>query len=1035
MDRRVRRGIWHGAELPRPTCEAHKPALAAGSSARVPTVMQRWLLLAMVSAPPVSTASPEAPHPALGALSMGGDLYGRMQARASAAAQKRNGGGGAPASDQCDPSAVTMTAVAADESKPIVVNSTVYAQWAWSSTAAARAPPLTTDWVGLYCARSQASLHSMSNTMIKEWNVFNTTYKKAGVQPGSLVGRVDFSIPAWNAWGWGGTCEFRYFTHRDGTSYCLASTQATPFVVAGMSNEDAAMAVSLAADRTSVKVGETLNIQYSWKMAGTAAAEKDWVGIYCASDVVALQDVPNNAICAVGCTSLWAYVGADPHWSGTKGSIPLKIPPSRYGVCEARYFNRADGSAYDHQGTSSKVFTISNAGVQWGAVELRVSSSHPGVPGLSSSSSAGGGQSIALGAGFDMSWMFRDLTKAPAAADVIAFYCGDDTAGSADNEPFGGFGLAATPDSRYLDYALASTLDGKKWQTGSGNFSRVLGSTARLPLCEFRMFRAESGDGAQVGAWNGPSSSLAWLGSSVPFEVGGHDGPQQLHLALTGRPDEMRVHWTSGSALRGSVKWWLLPATDAAVESGASGGGVIRGSGIRNSRRSSSANGTPSSSPGAPPTGTAAGSVPHTYTAADMCNSPANDPHTFHDPGMLHEAVMTSLQPGSTYVYSVGDDQTGWSPQRSFLASLPAVPKRGAPGGSEFEPFTYIVYADMGVGVPGRWSQCPDTFGESPGCSGGVDPWAHEVGVLVAHEVNSKFGTKQAVRMIHHIGDISYAVGNSPTWEAFFALIQPIARHTPYMVGIGNHEMCHSGGGSRDPSAPGDAAAVDAAGVGYCAGTHGDDSGGECGVPMNARFTMPANGNAVWWYSFDFSAVKTIMLSSEHDLHPGSVQYKWLVTQLSKVDREVTPWVVVELHRPMYNNENYGADYATGTRIRSQLEALLLAHRVDLVLAGHYHSYMRTTRIANDSAVHQQPGIYHFTIGSAGGILDTAGMVASEKDWQLHFEETFGYGRITVANRTHMLWEFIRTSDSNVSAATPTPFVGDSVWIIKPGAE
>ena len=69
------------------------------------------------------------------------------------------------------------------------------------------------------------------------------------------------------------------------------------------------------------------------------------------------------------------------------------------------------------------------------------------------------------------------------------------------------------------------------------------------------------------------------------------------------------------------------------------------------------------------------------------------------------------------------------------------------------------------------------------------------------------------------------------------------------------------------------------------------------------------------------------------------------------------------------------------------------------------------------------------------GLLDTAGMVASKKNWQLHFEETFGYGRITVANRTHMLWEFIRTSDSNVSAATPTPFVGDSAWIVKPGAE
>ena len=108
----------------------------------------------------------------------------------------------------------------------------------------------------------------------------------------------------------------------------------------------------------------------------------------------------------------------------------------------------------------------------------------------------------------------------------------------------------------------------------------------------------------------------------------------------------------------------------------------------------------------------------------------------------------------------------------------------------------------------------------------------------------------------------------------------------------------------RGPSVPGDAAAVTAAGTGYCAGTYSGESLGECGVPMNARFTMPANGNALWWYSFDFSAVKTIMLSSEHDLHPGSVQYKWLATQLSMVDREVTPWVVLELHRPMYNNEN-----------------------------------------------------------------------------------------------------------------------------------
>ena len=85
-------------------------------------MLQRWLFLTMAAV----AAGSEAPHPALGALSMGGDLVGRVRARASAAAQ-RSSGGGAPVSDQCDPAAVTMTAVPADESKPIVVNSTVYA--------------------------------------------------------------------------------------------------------------------------------------------------------------------------------------------------------------------------------------------------------------------------------------------------------------------------------------------------------------------------------------------------------------------------------------------------------------------------------------------------------------------------------------------------------------------------------------------------------------------------------------------------------------------------------------------------------------------------------------------------------------------------------------------------------------------------------------------------------------------------------------------------------------------------------------------
>ena len=54
-------------------------------------------------------------------------------------------------------------------------------------------------------------------------------------------------------------------------------------------------------------------------------------------------------------------------------------------------------------------------------------------------------------------------------------------------------------------------------------------------------------------------------------------------------------------------------------------------------------------------------------------------------------------------------------------------------------------------------------------------------------------------------------------------------------------------------------------------------------------------------YSYDQPLVHTVMLSTEHDMAEGSNQYTWLEGDLSAVDRRVTPWLVVEMHRPMYS--------------------------------------------------------------------------------------------------------------------------------------
>ena len=78
-------------------------------------------------------------------------------------------------------------------------------------------------------------------------------------------------------------------------------------------------------------------------------------------------------------------------------------------------------------------------------------------------------------------------------------------------------------------------------------------------------------------------------------------------------------------------------------------------------------------------------------------------------------------------------------------------------------------------------------------------------------------------------------------WDQYFAQIEPYASRLPYMVGIGNHEYDHTYGGEHDPSG--------AAGQGYHPvwGNIGDDSHGECGVPMYNRFHMPDTGFKLWW--------------------------------------------------------------------------------------------------------------------------------------------------------------------------------------------
>ena len=102
---------------------------------------------------------------------------------------------------------------------------------------------------------------------------------------------------------------------------------------------------------------------------------------------------------------------------------------------------------------------------------------------------------------------------------------------------------------------------------------------------------------------------------------------------------------------------------------------------------------------------------------------------------------------------------------------------------------------------------------------------------------------------------------------------------------------------------------------------------------------MPESGNSVFWYSFEAGNVHIAMISSEHDCNPGTPLGDWLAADLAAVDRKITPWLLIGIHRPLVETELYAGDFAVAAGLRAILEPLLLRYNIDVVLSGHYHSF------------------------------------------------------------------------------------------------
>ncbi|GJM92846.1 hypothetical protein PR202_ga09350 [Eleusine coracana subsp. coracana] len=371
-----------------------------------------------------------------------------------------------------------------------------------------------------------------------------------------------------------------------------------------------------------------------------------------------------------------------------------------------------------------------------------------------------------------------------------------------------------------------------------------------------------------------------------------------------------------------------------------------------------------------------------TFTQKDMCSvpvlpSPAKD-FGWHDPGYIHSAVMTGLQPSQSYTYRYGSDFVGWSETIKFRT----------PPAAGSDELSFVIFGDMG--------KAP----HDPSVEHYIQPGSITVTNAVAKEIQTR-----KVDSIFHIGDISYATGFLVEWDFFLHLITPLASQVPYMTAIGNHERDYADSGSVYVT---------------------PDSGGECGVAYESYFPMPIVSKDKPWYSIEQGSVHFVVMSTEHKWSEKSEQYNWMNEDLSSVNRSRTPWVIFIGHRPMYSS-HIGITLNVDPIFLTAVEPLLLKYQVDLVFFGHVHNYERSCAIYQrkcrgmpkkdasgidtyDNSNYTAP--VHAIVGAGGFSLDNFPKIIIGKRWSLSRVSEFGYARVH-ATRTDILVQDLKDLISN----------------------
>jgi len=342
-----------------------------------------------------------------------------------------------------------------------------------------------------------------------------------------------------------------------------------------------------------------------------------------------------------------------------------------------------------------------------------------------------------------------------------------------------------------------------------------------------------------------------------------------------------------------------------------------------------------------------------------------------------HVAHLPDLAPDTEYYYSVVSDGVTSGPH-TFRTARKA---------GDAVPFTIAIYGDMGI------SQSKDTFLQL---------------------------RKLDVDWFFHVGDISYADDHNTanpgayesTWNTFQTVMQDVTSKQAYMVCPGNHEAaCMLAGATGCPDELKNFTAY------------------------RNRFHMPyeeSGSNTNMWYSFDYGMVHFVSISSETDYDkapegprtlfrsgPFGDQIAWLQADLAaaNLNRDVTPWIVVVAHRPLYSSALDDFPLRAKKNLRAAIEDILYENNVDAYFCGHVHAYERMYPVYDnnvDSNGYDNPrALTQIVIGNAGNIEGHSKFSKNQPDYVAYRNrEDYGYGTLTFHNTTTMTFDMRRATDS-----------------------